>query len=101
MSCNGIGLDDRAGKSAADKGQPELSVTHFIIEPGAALVHTTQPCCDAIILGIAGGELVNETRPGHVPLTHDTVTLLPREEAYLLRNKGSQNVELRLIEIRR
>jgi hypothetical protein len=47
------------------------------------------------------GDLVNETTSGHVSLTHDSVTLLPKGEAFLLRNKSAQNVELRLIEIRR
>ena len=102
MACSGIVSGDLARKSATDKGQPELSVTYFIIEPGAALDQTARPCCDAIILGIAGGELVNEKLPGlYVSLTHDSVTSLPKGEAYPLRNKGSQNVELRLIEIKR
>jgi hypothetical protein len=101
ISCNGIAMPDEARKSAIDKGQPELSVTYFIIEPGAALNQTASPCCDAIILGTAVGDLVNETTSGHVSLTHDSVTLLPKGEAFLLRNKSAQNVELRLIEIRR
>jgi len=102
MGCNGIVSGDLARKSATDKGQPELSVTSFTLEPGAALDQTASPCCDAIILGIAGGELVNEKLPSrYVSLTPDSVTLLPKGEAFLLRNKGSQSVELRLIEIKR
>jgi hypothetical protein len=102
MGCNGIVSGDLARKSAADKGQPELSVTYFTLEPGAALDQTASPCCDAIIVGIAGGELVNEKLPSrYVSLTHDSVTLLPKGESFLLRNKGSQNVALRLIEIKR
>jgi hypothetical protein len=101
MACNGISSVD-AGKSATDRKGPYLSVTHFIIEAGAALTGPDKSSSDVLVIGITDGELVNEKPPGgHMGLTRDSVFLLPAGESYLLRNKGSQNVELRLIEVRR
>jgi hypothetical protein len=39
--------------------------------------------------------------PLHVSLEKDSVTLMPKEQPFRLRNKGSDDAEFRLIEIRR
>ena len=99
MACNGIG---ETPKKDCEKNVPKLFVTHFMVEPGAVLDQAENSCCDALIIGINGGDLVNERPPlMYVSLSRDSVTLLPRGEPYLLRNKSSDTVELRLIEIRR
>jgi hypothetical protein len=97
MSCNGIGVPE------TEKGKkfPKLFVTHFTIEPGAA-VEEPSASSDCLIIGINGGDLVNEKPPFlHVSLEKDAVTLMPKEQPFRLRNKGSQDVEFRLLEIRR
>jgi hypothetical protein len=96
MSCNGIG-----GKEGKDRKIPKLFITHFILEPGATLDEPGSPS-DCLIIGISGGDLVNEKPPFlHVSLANEAVALMPRGVPYLLRNTGAKNVELRLIEIRR
>jgi hypothetical protein len=83
------------------KNPPELLITHFRLEPGAALDQPNRSS-DCLILSINGGELVNEREPFlHVPLEKDSVTLLPREQPFRLRNKSSQSVEFRLVEVKR
>ena len=97
MSCSGIGAPD------AEKGNnlPKLFATYFTVEPGAA-VETPRSSSDCLIIGIKGGDLVNEKPPFlHVSLEKDVVTLMPKEQEFRLRNKGSQDVEFRLLEIRR
>src|ERR1039458_1821036 len=97
MSCNGIGVPD------TEKGTnlPKLFVTHFTIAPGAA-VEEPSSSSDCLIIGINGSDLVNEKPPFlHVSLEKDAVTLMPKEQPFRLRNKGSQDVEFRLLEIRR
>jgi len=98
MSCNGIGVPPKKARTADNK-HPDLSVTHFIIEPGAALDRPTNSC-DVLILGIAGGELVNERPPAkYLSLAPDSVILLPKGRPFRLRNTSPKDVELRLIEI--
>ena len=97
MSCNGIGVPD----TEKETNLPKLFVTHFTIAPGAT-VDEPSSSADCLIIGINGGDLVNEKTPFlHVSLEKDAVTLMPKEQAFRLRNKGSQDVELRLLEIRR
>jgi len=97
MACNGI-ADPAADK---DKTLPKLSVTHFVLEPGAAL-DQPNPSGDCLIAGISGGDLLNEKSPFlHVSLEKDSVTLMPKGLPFRLRNGASAKVEFRLIEIRR
>jgi len=98
MGCNGIGAPETKGE---EKKLPKLFITHFIIEPGAAL---DQPgsSSDCLLVGINGGDLMNENAPFlHVYLAKDSVVLMPREQPFRLRNRGSATVEFRLIEIQR
>jgi hypothetical protein len=65
MACNGIGA---SGIKGVDKKVPKLFVTHFTLEPGAALDEPSSPS-DCLIIGIQGGDLVNEKLPSlHVSL---------------------------------
>jgi hypothetical protein len=97
MSCNGIGVPDTENGT----NLPKLFVTHFRIAPGAE-VEEPNSSSDCLIIGINGGDLVNEKPPFlHVSLEKDAVTLMPREQPFRLRNKSSQDVEFRLLEIRR
>jgi hypothetical protein len=81
--------------------QARLVVTHFRMEPGAAVAEPG-PSSDCLIIGINGGDLVNEKPPFlHVSLEKDAVTLMPKGGHFGLRNNSSEGVEFRLLEIRR
>ena len=98
MSCNGIGIPET---KSAGKHTPKLYITNFVLEPGAVLEQPSSSS-DCMLVGINGGDLVNEKTPFlHVSLEHDSVTLMPKEQPFRLRNKGSDKVEFRMIEIRR
>ena len=98
MACNGIG-DPETKKG--EKKAPKLFLTHFTLEPGAALDQPST-ASDCLIIGINGGDLLNEEMPLlYVSLAKDAITLMPREQPFRLRNKGSGSVEFRMIEIRR
>jgi hypothetical protein len=97
MACNGISVADAKpeGKLA------RLFVTHFTLQPGAA-VDQPSSSSDCLLVGINGGDLLNEKAPFlHVSLERDSVTFMPREQPFRLRNKSGDDVEFRLIEIRR
>jgi len=96
MACSGL-----VPHMANGKNLPMLSVTLFTIEPGG-VVENRRPSVDLLIIGVNGGDLLNEKPPFlHVLLEKDAVTLMPREHPFRLRNKGSKSVELRLLEVRR
>ena len=96
MGCNGIGVSSAKGQGKT----PKLLITHFTLEPGATLEPPGDSDC--LLIGINGGDLLNEKPPFlHVDLGSDSVTLMPREQPFRLRNKGSENAEFRMIEIRR
>jgi hypothetical protein len=54
---------------------------------------------DVIIIGMGDGELVNETKSPHVhiSMSNGSVVLMPKEETYLLRNIGKQEVDILVI----
>ncbi len=98
MSCNGIAIPETKQKGT---NTPKLYITNFVLEAGAALEQPSSSS-DCLVVGINGGDLVNENRPFlHVSLEHDSVTLMPKELPFRLRNKSSDKVEFRVIEIRR
>ena len=97
MSCNGIGTPE----AELGKNLPKLFVTHFTIASGAVL-EKPGASSDCLIVGINGGDLVNEKPPFlHVSLEKESVTLMPKEQPFRLRNKSAASVEFRLLEIRR
>ena len=57
---------------------------------------------DYVLLGINGGDLLNEKTPfRHLSLEKDAVTLMPEGQPFQLRNHSSKTVELRVIEVLR
>jgi mannose-6-phosphate isomerase-like protein (cupin superfamily) len=82
--------------------RPKLFVTRCILAPGAPLNPLVQGT-DVLIVGMNDGELVNEKKSpqGHVTVSSGLVMLMPKEEPYLLRNIGKENLELLVIEVRK
>jgi hypothetical protein len=98
MACNGIGVPFTKHQKPK---LPRLSITHFTFEP-EAVIDRVASSSDSLIVGINGGDLLNEKPPGrHISLEKDFVTLMPKGEPFRLRNTGTERVEFRLIEIRR
>jgi hypothetical protein len=79
----------------------KLFVTRYILSPGAPLNPPVEGH-DAVIVGRSNGELANEKKSpsNHITMSNDSVMWMPKEEPYLLRNIGKENLELLLIEIR-
>lgn len=83
------------------KKGPTLLLWNITLEPGASF-ERPYARADYALLGINGGELLNEKTPFlHVSLDKDSVTLMPREQPFRLRNNSSQSVKFRVIEIQR
>jgi hypothetical protein len=87
----------------AHDSHPALFVTTFILAPGAALDSQAIVGGEVLIVGRNKGEVMNEDKspPSRIDVYKDLVMLMPKEEPYLLRNIGKDNVELLLIEIRK
>ena len=106
MVCNGLGSGPRkpsAVESPNDEGKrgPSLFTLYIRLEPGAPFKSASFPG-DCVILGINGGGLSNEMAPFRkVDLEKNSVTLMPRELPFRLRNQSSKTVEFQVIEIRR
>jgi len=96
MACNG----PQPGKTA-HQNPPILMFLLIKLAPGASFDSwDSEPDC--LIFGINGGILVNELTPfGEVSLEKDSVTLMPRELAYRLRNTTSRPIEFRIAQVRR
>jgi hypothetical protein len=96
-SCNWMSGDSH-GKAHDSK----LLVTRWILAPGAPL-NPPVDGTDVLIVGMNNGELVNEKKApqSHVNVSNGFVMLMPKEEPYLLRNIGKENVELLVIEVRK
>lgn len=99
MSCNGLSAVPK-DSTAEVKNGPKLLIWNITLEPGAAFVQSNRS--DYVVLGINGGELLNEKPPFlHVSLEKDSVILMPKEQPFRLRNTGNESVEFRVIEIQR
>jgi len=87
---------------AHDSG-PALFVTTFMLAPGAPLDSREIAGGEVLIVGRNKGEVVNEKKspPVSINVYEDLVMLMPKDEPYLLRNTGKDNLELLLIEIRK
>jgi len=96
--CNNLA---EAADTAADS-RPKLFVTRCILAPGAPL-NPLVDGIDVLIVGMNNGELVNEKKSpqSHVNVSNGSVMLMPKEEPYLLRNIGKENLELLVIEVRK
>src|SRR5450755_2443780 len=91
----------KTSDTAADL-RPKLLVTCCILVPGAPLSPIVEGA-DVLIVGMNNGELVNEKKSpqSHVNVSSGLVMLMPKEEPYLLRNTGKENLDLLVIEIRK
>jgi len=85
-----------------DNDRSALFVTRYILAPGAPLNPPIEGT-EVLIVGMNNGELVNEkkTPQSHVNVSRGLVMLMPKEEPYLLRNIGNENLELLVIEVRK
>ncbi|MGA7924952.1 MAG: hypothetical protein WCA20_03030, partial [Candidatus Sulfotelmatobacter sp.] len=74
--------------------RPKLFVTRCILAPGAPLNPLVEGT-DVLIVGMNNGELVNEKKSAqsHVNVSSGLVMLMPKEEPYLLRNIGKENLD--------
>jgi hypothetical protein len=90
----------KKGDTVADS-HPNLSVTGFVLAPGTPLNPLIEGT-DVLIVGMNNGELVNEKKSPrrYVSVSNGLVMLMPKEEPYLLRNIGKENLELLVIEVR-
>lgn len=91
----------KTADTAADS-RPKLLVTRCILAPGAPLNPFVEGT-DVLIVGMNSGELVNEKKSpqNRVNVSSGLVLLMPKEEPYLLRNIGKENLELLVIEVRK
>ena len=87
----------------ADNSSPALFVTRYILAPGAPLDSRGIVGGEVLIVGRNKGEVVNEKKspPSRIDVYEDLVMLMPKDEPYLLRNTGKDNLELLLIEVRK
>jgi mannose-6-phosphate isomerase-like protein (cupin superfamily) len=108
MSCDWLSAaplrtpDRGSGGHATAEGGPKLLVTRFNLSPSAPLRNMVEGH-DVLIIGMGDGELVNETKSPqtHINVRNGSVVLMPKEERYLLRNIGRQDVELLVVDVRR
>lgn len=73
-------------------------VTRFRLAPGAPLYRMNEGQ-DVLIIGMCDGDLVNEAKAStsHIDIKNGFVILMPKEEAYLLRNVGEKDLDLLVI----
>ena len=97
ISCEGLGnKPDEAGGD----GHFKLWNILVTLAPGAAW-ERPNVIVESIILGIEGGNLINEMAPFRdVPLERNSVTLIQSGKPFRLRNDSSMAVTFRVIEIR-
>lgn len=93
---------DETSDLAHDSG-PALFVATFILAPGAPLDSREIVGGEVLIVGRNKGEVVNEKKspPARINVYEGLVMLMPKDEPYLLRNIGKDNLELLLVEIRK
>jgi hypothetical protein len=104
MSCDWLSAvpmrkaDGTAISRITPGGHTELFVTRFDLAPGAPLAKMIEGY-DVLILGLSDGELVNETKspPLHISVSNGSVVLMPKEESYLLRNVGKQELDVLVV----
>jgi mannose-6-phosphate isomerase-like protein (cupin superfamily) len=94
--------DTRKTTDTALDDRSKLFVTRCILAPGAPLSPLVEGR-DVLIVSMNNGELVNEKRSpqNHVNVSTGLVMLMPKEEPYLLRNVGKENLDLLVIDVRK
>ncbi len=107
MSCDQLSVapmrkaDGTAIGRITPGGHTELFVTRFNLAPGAPLAKMIEGH-DVLIVGLGDGELVNEAKspPLHIRVSNGSVVLMPKEESYLLRNVGNQELDVLVVHTR-
>lgn len=108
MSCDWMSAislrktDARKTTDAAADESSRLFVTRCTLAPGAPLNPLVEGH-EVLIVGMNNGEILNEKKspPNHLNVSNGLVMLMPKEEPYLLRNIGKENLELLVIEVRK
>jgi len=87
----------------ANNSRSSLFVTRFILAPGAPLDSQTIVGGEVLIVGRNDGEIINEKKspPSRINVYDGSVMLMSKEEPYLLRNIGTESLELLVIEVRK
>jgi len=104
VSCGCLGAapikkgDGSTSKQTICDGRRELAVISIVLSHGAVL-NRWVPDEDELIIGMGAGELLNEAKSPSLPISmsEGLVLLMPKEEAYLLRNVGKQDLHLLVI----
>jgi len=102
MSAVNLRLKDGTTKGNPADKNPELFTTRYVLTPGAPL-DMPKTGQDTLIVVMNAGEVVNERSTSHSQLDvwNGLVMMMPKDEPFLLRNVGKQNLELLLIEVRK
>ncbi len=84
------------------KPRSELFVTRCVLAPGAPMNPLVRGR-EVLIIGMSDGELINEkmSPQRHVNVSKGLVMLMPKREAYLLRNVGNASLDLLVVEVRK
>ena len=90
--------DESTSQQSAPGGHPEPLVFRIALSPGAPLKRWA-PGEDELIIGMGGGELTNEAKSPALPISmsEGQVLFMPKDEPYVLRNVGKQDVDILLI----
>ncbi len=97
MGCNGLAVPDAKNEQTSG---PKLHITDYTFQPNAVL-NRSDSSSDFLIIGIEGGDVLNDKTLVRISLAKDFVTLMPKEVPFSLRNDSAQNIKFRVIEIRR
>ena len=90
--------DRSTSKQRSVVGHSEPFVIRVALSPGA-LLNRWVPGEDELIIGEGAGELVNEAKSPHLPISMSggLVLFMPQDEHYELRNVGKKDVEVLVI----
>ncbi|HTS35120.1 MAG TPA: hypothetical protein VMH04_05570 [Candidatus Solibacter sp.] len=79
---------------------PGVHVIRYSLAPRAPLYRMAQGR-DVLIVAMDEGEIVNEakTSQNHVSIKNGMVMLMPKKEAYVLRNVGDTDLDLLVIDV--
>ena len=85
MGCNGMGVPPANRNKGDEKDRPALLVTEMKLAPGA-FFEFPNATSDFLVLGISGGDLLNEKTPfRHVSLERNWVSLMIRSDKSICR----------------
>ena len=100
--CLGAAPIKKGGESTSKQticdDRRELTVISIALSPGAVL-NRWVPDEDELIIGMSAGDLLNEAKSPFLPISmsEGLIFLMPKEEAYLLRNVGKHDLQILVI----